>query len=174
MVLGSATRYMRAALGAVLFAACALPAAAQSAQEVRQDYKNWQLYCPAPPAGGKQDCEIHQLLKNKEGKLVAGMYGTRRSGNTLLMVRVPLGVLLNKKMTLQIDNGIGTDAITFLRCDVNGCIAQILASDAFLNSLRGGKSAKLTVFADTNRPIPIEFNLEGFADAEKALAARPG
>ena len=88
------------------------------------------------------------------------------------MVRVPLGVLLNKSMMLQIDNGIGTDALTFLRCDTDGCIAQMPATEPFLNSLRKNSGVTLTMYADANTPIPIKFTLDGFAAAEKALSER--
>jgi invasion protein IalB len=165
------SRFTGLAVG--LMAGMCLAGAAQAqSQEVREDFEKWQVYCPPAKAGEKQDCEIHQLLKNKQGKLVAGMYGTRQSNNTLLMVRVPLGVLLNKNMTLQIDGGIGTDAITFIRCDNAGCIAQILTSETFLNALRKGDQAKLTVYADANKALPISFDLSGFSEAEQALIKR--
>ncbi|MEN3950957.1 invasion associated locus B family protein [Iodidimonas sp. SYSU 1G8] len=145
-------------------------AAAQTpAGEVREDFGQWQLYCAAPKAGTPADCETHQLLKNKEGKLVAGMYLTRRGTSSVLMVRVPLGVLLARNPMLQLEGGIGTDALSYLRCDMSGCIAQMLATEPFLDSLRKGGKAKLTVSVDASRTIPIDFNLTGFADAEQAL-----
>ncbi|MGE4061389.1 MAG: invasion associated locus B family protein [Sphingomonadales bacterium] len=146
---------------------------ARAADEVRTDYDSWQLYCAASKPGEAQDCEIHPLLANQTSTLAAGMYLIKRGGGRVLMVRVPLGVLLSKNMMLQIDGGITTDALTFLRCDGNGCIAQMLASGAFLDALRKGGEATLTMYADATKPVPVKFTLKGFAAAEQALAARP-
>jgi invasion protein IalB len=154
-------------LGAIL---TTFGAAAQTpAGEIREDFGQWQFYCAAPKAGAPADCETHQLLKNKEGKLVAGMYLTRRGTSSILMVRVPLGVLLSRNPMLQLEGGIGTDALSYLRCDMGGCVAQMLATEPFLGTLRKGGKAKLTVPVDASRTLPIEFNLTGFADAEQAL-----
>ena len=146
---------------------------ARAADEVRTDYDSWQLFCAASKADEQQDCEIHQLLANKNSKLAAGMYLIKHGGGKVLMFRVPLGVLLSKNMMLQIDNGIATDALTFLRCDTNGCIAQMLATEAFLGALRTGSEATLTMYAEATKPVPVKFTLKGFAAAEKALTARP-
>lgn len=146
---------------------------AHAGDEVRSDFDSWQLYCAASKAGEPQDCEIHQLLANKNSKLAAGLYLIKRGTGKVLMVRVPLGVLLSKNMVLQIDTGITTDALTYLRCDGNGCIAQMPATEAFLNALRNGSEATLTMFAEATKPVPIKFTLKGFAAAEKALTARP-
>ncbi len=146
--------------------------AAPATGEVRVDYESWQLFCAAPKAGAQQDCEIHQLLKSKQDKLVAGMYLAKRGGGKLLMVRVPLGVLLNKNMMLQIDSGIGTDALSYLRCDTGGCVAQMIATEPFIAALRKGTDVTLTMYADATKPVPIKFVLKGFAAAEKALSER--
>lgn len=146
---------------------------ARAADEVRTDYDSWQLFCAASKAGEQQDCEIHQLLANKNSKLAAGMYVIKRGPGKVLMFLVPLGVLLSKNMMLQIDSGITTDALTFLRCDTNGCMAQMLATEAFLGALRNGSEATLTMYAEATKPVPIKFTLKGFAAAEKALTARP-
>jgi invasion protein IalB len=172
-------RVWLAALAVLALAVMALGAAAAQAQapaprtgEVREDFEKWQLFCAPSKPGGALECEIHQLLTNQQGKLVAGMYLVRRPTGTLLMVRVPLGVALNRPLMLQIDNGIGTDALSFLRCDAAGCIAQMLATEPFLASLRKGGKATLTVHADANRSVPIGFTLAGFAAAEQALMQR--
>ncbi len=167
-------RGWRVGSAALVFAGLlAFAPGARAADEVRNDFEAWQLYCAASKAGEAQDCEIHQLLASKNSKLAAGLYLIKRGTGKVLMVRVPLGVLLSKNMVLQIDTGITTDALTFLRCDGNGCIAQMLATEAFLNALRTGNEATLTMFAEANKPIPIKFTLKGFGAAEKALTARP-
>ncbi len=145
--------------------------AAPSAGEVRVDYESWQLFCATPKGATAPDCEIHQLLKGKE-KMVAGMYLAKRSAGTLLMVRVPLGVLLSKNLMLQIDNGIGTDALSYLRCDTGGCVAQMIATEPFVAALRKGTDVTLTLYADATKPVPVKFTLKGFAAAEKALSER--
>lgn len=170
----AATRFIRRtwAFGlAALFLASAQDA--RAADEVRVDHDSWQLFCAASKPGEAQDCEVHQLLSNEKKKLAAGMYLIRRGSGSVLMVRVPLGVLLSKNMMLQIDNGIGTDALTFLRCDTNGCLAQMPATAPLLDSLRKNSAVTLTMYADANTPIPVKFTLKGFAAAEKALADRP-
>jgi invasion protein IalB len=150
---------------------CAAAPAAHAADEVRVDYDNWQLFCPATKAGAAQECEIHQLLANK-GQLAAGMYVAKRGSVKMLAVRTPLGVALNKNLMLQIGSGIGTDALTFMRCDTGGCIAHMLATEPLLNSLRSGTEVTLTMYGDSNTPLPVKFDLKGFAAAEKALNER--
>ena len=173
MILAMASNLFRQgwAIGlAALFLATA--PGARAADEIRTDYESWQLFCAASKPGEPQDCEIHQLLANKDGKLAAGLYLIKRGGGNVVMVRVPLGVLLSKKMMLQIGGGITTDALTFLRCDANGCIAQMPATEAFLGALRSGSEATVTMYADATKPVPVKFTLKGFAAAERALAAR--
>jgi invasion protein IalB len=111
------------------------------------------------------------LLTNK-GKLAAGMYLAKRGNAKMLAVRTPLGVALNKSPMLQIGNGIGTDALTYMRCDAGGCVAHMLASEPLLNSLRSGTDVTLTMYGDSNTPIPVKFDLKGFTAAEKALSDR--
>ena len=171
MITAAASKLFRRTWAIGLAALClASSHDARAADEVRVDHESWQFYCAASKPGETQDCEIHQLLSNAKSKLAAGMYVIRRGSATVLMVRVPLGVLLSKNMMLQIDNGIGTDALTFLRCDANGCLAQMVATEPFLNSLRKSGDVTLTMYADANTPIPIKFTLKGFAAAEQALA----
>lgn len=174
MIFAATSRFFRRTSAIGLAVLCLASASgAQAADEVRVDYESWQLYCPASKPGESQHCEIHQLLSNSKSKMAAGMYLTRRGDAAVLIVRVPLGVLLNKNMMLQIDNGIGTDALTFLRCDANGCLAQMPMTEPFLNSLRKSSGVTLTIYADASTPIPVKFTLKGFSAAEKALAARP-
>jgi invasion protein IalB len=170
-VISKAT-FIRLACAAGFTLAVTAGASAQNAGESRENYEDWQVYCAVAGAGGKQECEMRQLLQNQEGKLAAGMYLARRGGQMMMMVRVPLGVALNKNMMLQLGSGIGTDALTFTRCDTGGCIAQMAVSEGFLNSLRGAKDMTLTLYADASTPITRKFSMKGFPAAEKALSAK--
>lgn len=137
-----------------------------------QQFGDWQLGCQAPRPGAAEVCEMRQIARDDQKKPVAGIFLFNHVNGLAMRAHVPMGVLLRKNPTLQIDNGASTDGLSYLRCSGNICVARMSVAEAFLAAMRNGKEATLTFHATENKPIPVKFTLNGFASAEKALAER--
>lgn len=138
--------------------------AAQPQAAATETYGSWGLICSKPKA-----CQIQVVLANKDTKkFVAALVYTEKGPNKVMMGVVPLGFLLEAKPSLKVDTGSSITG-TYVQCISSGCRISLPASDAILQDMRGGKQAILTVMAPGNKPVSLNFDLTGFADAKTAL-----
>ena len=156
-----------AALFALAFAAS--PAMAQGV--VRSTHGDWQVSCETPAGASFEQCAMIQNVTAEDQPNVALSVIALRTADRqarILRVLAPLGVLLPYGLGLFLD---GTDLgdVPFLRCLPNGCIAESVMDDAFLEKLSAGETALFVVFKSPEEGIGIPVSLNGFRDAFAAL-----
>lgn len=163
---------------AALALAFPLTAAAQGGQDVtRTQYGDWTVVC----AAGGAPCIMQKMGTTDEGQTALSMEieklaepqtvdGQRVEavGNFL----VPLGVLLQAGLRLQVDSG-EVAASPYLLCQQNGCIVRAPLQADILDSFRRGARARLafTIFDNSGetRDVEVTVSLSGFTRAFNAL-----
>jgi invasion protein IalB len=138
---------------------------------IKAQHGDWQVVCKAPAAGSKQEtCALVQSVtaedRNNVGLTV--YFQKFSSGERVLRVFAPLGVLLPPGLGLKIDDKDVGHA-PFLRCHTFACYAQVVAEDKLVDQLKTGKNAIFIIFQTQEAGIGIPISLAGFAQALAAL-----
>lgn len=142
----------------------------------RQQVGDWTVICAA--AG--RPCVMEQNGKTEQGETALSMQIEKLpepqavDGKTVEAVGnflVPLGVLIQAGLKLQVDAG-PVAASPYLLCQQNGCIVRAPLQADILQSFRRGARATLT-FAILNngqpREVAVPISLSGFTRAYNAL-----
>jgi len=160
------TRTAALTLAGLLFAAAAHKAAAQEGT-VKAQHGNWQVVCKDPPPGAKNEvCAAVQTVTDESNDNVglAVYFQKFASGERMLRVIAPLGVLLLKGLSLKVDDQ-DFGGVPFFRCHVIGCQAQLVVDDPLLEKLKSGKTALFIIYRTEEAGIGIPISLAGFKDA---------
>lgn len=164
-----------AQIGLAMFVVLLALFAAQHAQAqegtVKAQHGAWQVVCKAPPPGAKNPiCAAVQAVTDEANDNIGLVVQFQKfdSGERMLRVVAPLGVLLLKQLSLKIDDH-DFGSVPFFRCHVIGCQAQFVVEDALLQKLKQGKTAIFIIFRTEEAGIGIPISLAGFADALKEL-----
>lgn len=166
-----------AGFGAVLaFAAPPAPAQEQPDQQPDQGkvvatHGAWQVRCNQ----SGEVCIMGQVGK-VEGKDLVEIQIRKLSGAkapngqpipAAIQIVTPLGVLLPPGVRIQVDSKKERGA-PFELCGEGGCIVRQPMDDAFINELKGGQVAKLTLVGG-QQAIDVDISLAGFTKAFGAL-----
>ena len=138
---------------------------------VKSQFGDWQLVCKGPPPGAKQEvCALVQSVTAEDRSNVGLTVYIQKfsSGQTVLRVFAPLGVLLPRGLGLKIDNTDVGNA-PFLRCHSFACYAQVVLEEKLIQQLVAGKTAVFIIFQTEEQGIGIPISLSGFAQAIAAL-----
>lgn len=159
------------ALLAICFASLSYPADinAQSAK-VRTTHGAWQITCGKPPGSKIERCGAVQDVASEDRPnvgLSVIFLKTIKGNRTQLRVRAPLGVLLPKGLSLNIDNK-GVWNVPFVKCAVQGCLAEAFVDEDLEKKLLAGSTAFFIIYDTPDNGIGIPISLEGF---QKALAS---
>lgn len=138
---------------------------------IKAQHGDWQVVCKPPAAGSKlETCALVQSVtaedRNNVGLTV--YFQKFSSGERVLRVFAPLGVLLPPGLGLKIDDKDVGHA-PFLRCHTFACYAQVVAEDKLVDQLKTGKNAIFIIFQTQEAGIGIPISLNGFAQALAAL-----
>lgn len=138
---------------------------------IKAQYGDWQVVCKAPAPGSKlETCALVQSVtaedRNNVGLTV--YFQKFSTGERVLRVFAPLGVLLPPGLGLKIDDKDVGHA-PFLRCHNFACYAQVVAEDKLVDQLKTGKNAIFIIFQTQEAGIGIPISLNGFAQALAAL-----
>ena len=138
---------------------------------IKAQHGDWQVVCKPPAAGSKlETCALVQSVtaedRNNVGLTV--YFQKFSSGERVLRVFAPLGVLLPPGLGLKIDDKDVGHA-PFLRCHTFACYAQVVAEDKLVEQLKTGKNAIFIIFQTQEAGIGIPISLNGFAQALAAL-----
>ncbi len=139
--------------------------------KVRATHGAWQLVCGKPAGAKSEKCAILQSVTDSDRPnvgLAVIMMKSRDAKSRLLRVVAPLGVLLTKKLQLNIDNA-AVKSWPFIKCGRMGCIAETVVKDELVTKLKSGKSAMFIIYQTPESGIGIPISLNGFARAIKEL-----
>lgn len=163
------------ALSLALAVAQAAPAQEASEQqtapaEVKETHGAWQIRCSgdvcvmsqAGKANGKDVLEI-QLRK---------LQGTKAPDGAVvpaaMQIVTPLGVVLPAGVRIKVDSK-KERAAPYETCTQGGCVVRQPIGDDFVNELKAGAKAKVTIVAMPRAEIPVDISLSGFTKAYNAL-----
>jgi len=141
-----------------------------------ETYKDWDLMC-VKVAKGAEPCQIGQLVMDDKSNPIADIRffslppnSPAIAGATMIM---PLGVLLETGLVFGVDDK-KPKQYPFVFCNAVGCLARVGFTPVELESLRSGKSGKMTLRMANNPPnaINISLSLKGFSTAFAALTKR--
>jgi len=166
LALSARRRPKRLAVGLLLLAAAALPAAAQEGT-VKGQHGDWQIVCKDPPPGAKNEvCALVQSVtaEDKDNIGLTVYFQKFSNGTRVLRVFAPLGILLPPGLGLKIDDKDVGHA-PFLRCHTFACYAQVVVEDPLVEQLKNGKTAIFIIFQAEEAGIGIPISLAGFKEA---------
>ncbi len=167
-------------LAAAVLAACLVAgsATAQSNDEgpsqISETYRDWRVICVAAEDGtgtaGRQ-CEMSQQLTLTEtGQRVLSLAVQRQpDGAPRATFVAPFGLRLADGLVIEV-NGAAVQAMGFLTCMPDGCIAAALLEDATMAALRAGTSADIRLTALSGETLAPQVSLLGFTAAWNRLA----
>ena len=145
------------------------PAAAQGT--VKGQIGSWETRCETPPGAQQQQCAIVQSVIDQDRPnitLVVIVLKTADRKSRLMRVIAPLGVLLPTGLGLHIDND-DFGRMTFVRCQPNGCVAEVFVDDKLLDRLEHGKTATFVLFETPEEGVGVPTQLAGFKESFEAL-----
>ncbi len=145
------------------------PAAAQGA--VKSQIGGWETRCESPPGARQQQCAIVQSVIDQDRPnitLVIIVLKTADRKSRLLRVIAPLGVLLPTGLGLHIDSD-DFGRMTFVRCQPNGCVAEVFVDDKLLDHLERGRTATFVLFETPEEGVGVPTPLAGFKESFEAL-----
>lgn len=145
------------------------PVAANAQERDTKEFDKWMVVCE-PQEDKTKSCGLTQsfyLQKKGEEKkafLFAATINAGEKGQKFLFLRTPLGVNLNKGITLGIDD---KTAIThsYRVCNALGCFAPVDLDDAMLKSMKAGTAMKASFLLNTGRTVNVEVTLKQFTAA---------
>lgn len=182
--LPGAIRLSFASLAIAAFMLGAGQARAQGA--LKGKFGDWQLRCDTLPAKGEskptEQCILLQSLVDDQSVVdgqkveinlvvVVLKASDPKSGGAkkpVLRVIAPLGILLPRGLGLKIDDEV-IGATGFVRCQPNGCVAEVELDTTLIEKLKKGKEALFVIFLppDDGRGLPLA--LDGFENGFGAL-----
>lgn len=160
-----------AATAAVVLASAT--AGAQQQEQVRATHGDWAIRC----VEGGDTCVMAQTGKGPEGNDVLEVRIRKLQGVTAqdgtnvpaaIQVLTPLGVLLPAGVRVQVDSK-QVRAAPFEICGPAGCVVRQAMSEDFLDEMRGGNTARLTIVAAPQNEIGVNISLRGFTRAFNEL-----
>lgn len=139
-----------------------------------EKFKDWDLFCPQPPANAPQVCEMRTIiLSDKKQPLGALVVAAQVGGKEVIAsALLPLGVDLTQAPSLNV--GSAKIGLKYLRCLKRGCEAMSPLSADQQAALRGGSSAKVLVGVGGGKSASFDFSLAGFSAAHDALRKKTG
>jgi invasion protein IalB len=152
------------------------------AASASQDAAAWAIRCEDIKEGEKptgQYCEMMQNITitqkdqdpaNNGQRLIemAIGYPASEKGKAFAAVILPLGILVNKEVEVEIDGSKGFD-FKIAYCDAGGCLASFHIDARDMEKLSKGKIMTIKTIAATGQPVAIEMSLAGFGDARDRI-----
>lgn len=164
------TRIHRIAIVMVI-AVASLPGSAEAQGITVENYGDWELRCDTPAGAQYEQCFLFQWVQASDRDNIGlAVLALKTADQTAQILRVlaPLGILLPAGVGLSIDDTeIGR--AEYVRCQVEGCMIEVLLGDDLLGQLRSGDTASFTIYATPEEGIVVPVSLAGFAEGFDAL-----
>ena len=142
------------------------------AQNSPKQFGNWVLSCNSG-AEGQKSCEVRQLLvRSADNQLLAAMALSKTGDNYSLLAIVPLGSRLQDQPSLTIDDRASGSTGRYVQCLNQGCRVLFSANSSVVTALTRGENAQVKIVGPNGQPFTIQFSLDGFTAARKALDDR--
>jgi invasion protein IalB len=163
------------ALGLLItpFALCAQEGDKPKPQaEIRATHGAWNLVCSTT----SERCAMEQAGKDADGNDVL-IVNIRKitprdtpdgSLDTVISVLVPLGVLLEPGLGIQIDGG-KTISGRFVQCERSGCLMEAPMPPQMVAAMKKGVTAKFIMAIPPNRRVEAPVSLSGFTAAFNSI-----
>lgn len=138
---------------------------------VRSEHGDWQLTCGTPAGASFEQCALIQNVtaEDQPGVALSVIILKTADGQArLLRVLAPLGILLPNELGLVLD-GNDKGRAPFIRCMPNGCMAEVVMDDAFIEELKGAQTALFVLFKTPEEGIGIPVSLSGFGSGYAEL-----
>jgi invasion protein IalB len=158
------------------FTAMALAASAGTAERataqgaVKSVHNDWQVRCDTPPGAQNEQCALMQSVMAEDRPnfgLTVIVLKTADQKSPLMRVVAPMGVLLPSGLGLKIDQ-VDVGRAGFVRCQSNGCVAEVVMDDNLLKQLRAGQ-ATFIIFQTPEEGIGFPISLKGFGEGYDKL-----
>src|SRR5262249_32040934 len=134
-------------------------------------FGDWAVRCGTPPGAQREQCGLSQgggAGERAHARVDRIILKTADQKSKLMRVIAPLGVLLPSGLGLKIDNtDIGKAG--FVRCLLNGCVAEVVMTDQLLEQLKAAKTATFIIFETPEEGIGFPLNLKGIAEGYDKL-----
>ncbi|WP_333826268.1 invasion associated locus B family protein [Pinisolibacter sp.] len=143
---------------AALTAVGVLPASAQSATA-----DEWVKVCRTDEKQKKEICKTAYDLRTSGGQFLASIAVVEASGEARKFVDLimPTGLLLQPGIKIQVDQNKAEDG-KYGMCAADGCIAQLVASDALVGQMKKGTNLTVTAQGQSDNPVDFVFPLATF------------
>ena len=131
-------------------------------------FQDWRLVCPAAIQKDGSCQMTDDLLDSKSHQEVARLIMGKEKGALVLGITLPLGVSLEPGVGLV----IGKDPMkiyAYRTCAQIGCVAVLPVDVKLLTSMQQAKDASIVFAGQDGKPIKLGFNMNGFADAQRAF-----
>lgn len=134
-----------------------------SAQQAQQPESAWVKVCNTDPSTKKEVCLITQELRTDKGQFLASVAIREISGEErkVLLSAVPLGMLIQPGLRIQIDGGKQQQA-RYSICFPNACYAEMVVDAAFVKQLKAGGMLKMATLNQQGKPVNFNMSLSGF------------
>lgn len=142
---------------------------------VADEFQDWELRC-IRAQGGKDPCQLYQLLKDQEGNSVAeiSMFNLPEGGEAVAGATVitPLETLLTAQLRLAVD-GSSAKRYPYSFCSGAGCFSRIGFTEDEIAQFKRGTSATVTIVpaAAPEGTVDLTVSLSGFTAGWNAVIA---
>ena len=150
-------------------AAMTLPGmAVGSALAVDSPNDQWLKICQKDEKAKKELCQTVFDLRTNDGQFLATFMVVELTGEARRMGRVivPTGMLLQPGLKVQVDQNKADDA-KYAYCAPDGCISEMLITDAQFANLKKGKMLTIGVQGQAANPVNFSFALDTFKAANE-------
>ncbi len=159
--------------GAAVLLAATLPFAGEAAAQgaVRSVHGDWQIRCETVPGAQNEQCALMQSVTAEDRpnfNLTVIVLKTADQKSRLMRVIAPLSVLLPSGLGLKIDNN-DVGRAGFVKCLINGCIAEVVMDDNLITKLRNGQTSTFIIFQTPEEGIGFPMSLKGFGEGYDQL-----
>ena len=134
----------------------------------------WVKVCQKDEKAKKELCQTSYDLRTSDGQFLATFQVMELTGETRRMARMilPTGLLLQPGVKLQIDQNKAEDA-KFAFCAPDGCISEMLITDALFAALKKGKSMVVAAQGQAANPVSFTFALDAFKSVNEGKPLTP-
>lgn len=135
---------------------------------------DWTKVCGKDPGSGKEICYTTRDFVSDQGQpvLAVAVYDVKGEPAKMIRFLLPLGLLIQPGVRVQIDQGQGTEG-RFALCFPNGCFVEVPAKDTDIAALKKGTNLNVSVQNQVANVVTFQVPLAGFAKGFDGPAIDP-